>query len=92
VHAEGSKGATTKPGHDGGGTSSTSEQPTNPPGGPSTTVPAGGGGGSGNGTAGQLPHTGSNAAPLAAAGVALLGLGTAAGLTARRLRQTRTGI
>jgi LPXTG-motif cell wall-anchored protein len=81
---------TTKPG-EGGGTSSTSEQPTNPPGGP-TTAPTGGQGGSGNGAAGQLPHTGSNAAPLAAAGLTLLGLGTAAGLTARRLRHTRPGL
>jgi LPXTG-motif cell wall-anchored protein len=83
---------TTKPGHggsttttkpsEGGGTSSTSEQPTNVP----TTAP------SGNGPTGQLPHTGSNAAPLAAAGAALLTLGTAAGLTARRLRRARPGL
>jgi LPXTG-motif cell wall-anchored protein len=74
---------TTKPT---GGTS-TSEQPTNPPDGPTTTAPAGGSGGTG-----QLPHTGSNAAPLAAAGLALVTLGGAAGLTARRLRHSRAGL
>jgi LPXTG-motif cell wall-anchored protein len=81
--ASGGSTTTTKPP---GGTS-TSEQPTNPPDGPTTTAPAGGAGG-----AGQLPHTGSNAAPLVAAGLALLALGSAAGLTARRLRHTRAGL
>jgi LPXTG-motif cell wall-anchored protein len=78
----GSTTTTTKPGHNGG--SSTSEQPTNPPGGPATTAPTGGGGGSG--AVGQLPKTGSDAAPLAAGGLALVTLGAAAGLVARRLR------
>jgi LPXTG-motif cell wall-anchored protein len=78
----GASTTTTKPG---GGTP-TSEQPTNPPGGPATTAPAGGGG------AGQLPLTGANAAPLAAAGLALVTLGSAAGLIARRLRHTGAGL
>jgi LPXTG-motif cell wall-anchored protein len=74
--------STTKPG-DGEATTTTTEQGENPPGGPTTTAPTGSSGGSG---AGQLPNTGSDAAPLAAGGLALVGLGTAAALAARRVR------
>jgi LPXTG-motif cell wall-anchored protein len=79
----GSTTSTTKPG--GGGGSSTSET-TEAPGGSTTTAPAG----SGNGGAGQLPNTGSNAAPLAAGGLGLVALGGGAALAARRLRQVRS--
>ena len=75
---------TTTPG--GNGAPSTTEGP-DAPGGPATTAPSGAGGGSG--AAGQLPNTGSDAAPLAATGLALTALGAAAGHTARRLRRSR---
>jgi hypothetical protein len=78
--------STTQPGH--GGSTTTTEHEGNPPGGPATTAPAGPGGG--NGGSGQLPITGSEAGPLAAAGVALVGVGAAAALAARRARNARS--
>jgi LPXTG-motif cell wall-anchored protein len=74
--------STTKPEHGGGST--TTELPgTSPSSAPGSTAPTVGGG---NGAAGQLPHTGSNAAPLAAAGLGLVGLGAGVVIAARRLR------
>jgi LPXTG-motif cell wall-anchored protein len=78
----GSTTSTTKPSHE---TTTTTEQGENPPGGPSTTAPAGQ-----SGTAGQLPKTGSDAAPLAAAGAALVTVGAAAVVAARRVRTARS--
>jgi LPXTG-motif cell wall-anchored protein len=79
---ESSTTSTSKPDHGGGSTTTmpgTSPSSTTP--GP--TAPANGGG---NGAAGQLPHTGSNAAPLAGAGLLLVTAGAGAALAARRLR------
>jgi len=83
--SEESTTTTTKPGHGGGSSTST------PPG-PSTTAPAGAGGagGEGNSAAGQLPKTGSDAGPLAVAGLALLALGGGGVLGARRLQAVRS--
>jgi len=81
-------GSTTSTTEPGGGGSSTSET-TDHPGGPPTTAPPGSGG-SGNDGAGQLPNTGSDAAPLAAAGLALVALGGGVALAAHRLRQVRS--
>jgi LPXTG-motif cell wall-anchored protein len=75
--------STTKPGN-GEATTTTTEQGANPPGGPTTTAPTGSSGD--NGAAGQLPNTGSDAAPLAAGGLGLVGVGAAAALAARRVR------
>jgi len=82
----GSTTTSTTPGH-GEVTTTTTDQGDNPPGGPATTAPTGSSGG--NGAAGQLPNTGSDAAPLAAAGVALVGVGAAAAFAARRVRNAR---
>jgi LPXTG-motif cell wall-anchored protein len=82
----GSTTSTTEPGH-GEPTTTTTEQGENPPGGPTTTAPTGSGGGSGG--AGQLPQTGSDAAPLAAAGAGLVAVGAAAVVAARRARVVR---
>jgi LPXTG-motif cell wall-anchored protein len=79
----GSTTTTTEPDH--GGSSS---ETTNPPDGSATTAPTGGQGG-GSGAVGQLPNTGSDAAPLAATGLALTAVGAAAGITARRLKRAR---
>ena len=81
----GSTTSTTKPGQ--GETTTTTQQGANPPGGPATTAPTGSSGG--NGAAGQLPKTGSDAAPLAATGLGLVAVGAAAALAARRVRSTR---
>jgi LPXTG-motif cell wall-anchored protein len=84
---DGSTTTTTEPGH-GEGTTTTTEQGANPPGGPATTAPTGSSGA--GGAAGQLPDTGSEAAPLAAAGLALVAVGGGTALAAHRLRNTRT--
>jgi LPXTG-motif cell wall-anchored protein len=84
---ESSTTSTTKPDHGGGSTTTTSSGTSPSSSGPTSTAPtAGNGNGNGNGAAGQLPHTGSNAAPLAAAGLGLVGLGAGVVVTARRLR------
>lgn len=88
-----STSSTTKPG---GSTSTTkpgvvpSTSPsTTPPGGPTTMAPAAPG--AEQPPAGQLPKTGSNAVPLAAAGLVLVALGAAAVITGVRLNRARTG-
>jgi LPXTG-motif cell wall-anchored protein len=79
---ESSTTSTSKPEHGGGSTTTTpGSSPSST--GPGSTAPTPGGG---NGPAGQLPHTGSNAVPLAAGGLILVGLGVGAALAARRLR------
>jgi LPXTG-motif cell wall-anchored protein len=79
----GSTTSTTKPGV----VPSTSPS-TTPPGGPTTTAPAGP---KAQQPEGQLPKTGSDATPLAAAGLALVTLGAAAVVAGIRLNRARSG-